>query len=95
MAAINYGRFDRVLARCEEVGTEPGAHAVVTRVWGDVLKPLAKTFRSAHADITTKESAQRKEGREAREALEALDGPYRAARATVLAFLPAQSCPRR
>jgi len=93
MAAIDYGRLDRVLARCEEIAGEPGAHAIVARVYKDVLKPAAKGFREAHAEIASKESAQKKEAREAREALEALDRPYRSARATVLAYLPHKKLP--
>lgn len=93
MAAIDYGRLDRTLARCEEVAGEPGAHAVIARVWSDVLKPAAKAFRDAHGEITEKESAQKKEAREARDALSALDRPYRSARATVLAFLPHMKLP--
>jgi hypothetical protein len=93
MAAIDYGRLDRVLARCEEVAGEPGVHAIVARVYKDVLKPAAKAFREAHAEIAAKESAQKKEAHEAREALEALDRPYRSARAMVLAYLPHKKLP--
>lgn len=93
MAAIDYGRLDRVLARCEEVANEPGVHAIVARVYKDVLKPAAKGFREAHAEIAAKESTHKKEVREAREALEALDRPYRSARATVLAYLPHKKLP--
>lgn len=93
MAAIDYGRLARVLARCEEVANEPGIHAVIARVYNDVLKPASKVFRGAHADIAAKEGAQKKESREARDALEALDRPYRSARATVLAFIPHKKLP--
>jgi hypothetical protein len=93
MAAIDYGRLDRVLARCEEVAGEPGVHAIIARVYKDLLKPAAKAFREAHAEIAAKESAHKKEAREAREALESLDRPYRSARATVLAYLPHKKLP--
>jgi len=93
MSAIDFGRLDRVLVRCEEVASEPGIHAIVPCVYNDVLKSAAKVFRDAHTEVSEKESSQRKEAREAREALDALDRPYRSARATVLAYMPDKRLP--
>jgi hypothetical protein len=88
MGAIDYERFYRVLTRCGEIAREQGMKSSVVRVYGDVLKTAASTFRGAHQGVTHAESSFKKEAAEAIAALSALDAPYREARSVVLAFAP-------
>ncbi|TKD04480.1 hypothetical protein [Polyangium fumosum] len=88
MGAIDYKRFYRLLARCQDLGTDVNARPVVARVYGDVLKVVGEAFLTAHKTVVAGESAAGKEGAEANAALVSIDQPYREARAVALAYVP-------
>jgi len=90
---IDYRRFDRVLARCEEVAAEPEIDGSVKRVFEGRLKAPAAGFRAAHQKVTATESSFAKENAEALAALSGLDQPFRGARGEVLAVVPTTVLP--
>jgi len=86
--AIKYKLFGRLLLRADEVASQSGISAVVTRVHGDVLKGPATAFLTAEAALTTAISAQSKESGEAKAALAKIDKSYGVARAAAMAYQP-------
>lgn len=90
---IDYERFARVLLRCVEVGEETGAHPVVVAVFKETLADDAPAYLTLDSDVAKGMTGFAKENGEALAALAELDGPYRVARAAVLAILPETHLP--
>jgi hypothetical protein len=87
MGMIDYGRFARILKRCEEIAGAQGMNASVVQVHGGVLASSATAFLAADGAVTAAESAHGKAEEAAKTALDALDAPYRVARSTAAAFV--------
>ena len=88
MGGINFGRFNRIMLRCVEAGTEAGMKASVTRMYEETLRPALEVYLAAHSAVAKAETALRKEHKEATDALITIDAPYREARSVVRAFAP-------
>jgi hypothetical protein len=93
MPRIDFGRFDRLLTRCVEIGTDPAAPSTVAFVHQRCLDAPARAFRAAHADLPRAESVWRKAKAEAQAALRGFDSTYRQARGVIRAFDPARELP--
>ncbi len=93
MGNIDYKRFGRVLARCEETATAKTAKGSVVRVHTSLLKKPAEEFLGADRAVNVAESAASKENKEASAALVEIDGLYRESRAVALAFVPTLKVP--
>jgi 3-oxoacyl-ACP reductase-like protein len=90
---IDYERFARVITRSIEVGNEPNADPVVATIFKQTLSDAAADYLALDAGVSTAMTSFGKENREALDALVSLDGPYRVARAAVLAMLPNTDLP--
>jgi len=88
MAAIDFGRMERVLTRCEELAQQAETATSVKTVYRDLLAPLCKEYLEAHRAIAAAETSFAKENREAIEHLDALDQPYREARSVYVMYFP-------
>jgi hypothetical protein len=93
MANINFGRFKRLLTRCQEVASEPAMNAGVVAVHTGVLKPVADAYLKAHAAVIEGESELAAQSLEATMALSEMDTLYRVARSVLLAFKPGTVLP--
>lgn len=90
---IDYERFARVITRSIEVGNEPSADPVVATIFKQTLAGAAADYLALEVGVSTAMTAFGKENREALDSLGSLDGPYRVARAAVLAMLPNTDLP--
>jgi hypothetical protein len=86
MAAIDFGRMERVLTRCGELAQQHDTATSVKTVYADKLEPEAKEYLEANRALPRAESSLKKENREAVEHLELIDQPYREARSVYLAY---------
>jgi hypothetical protein len=93
MRSIDYKRFARLLARCEEIAKAEDADPSVALLYTDLLEAPATSFRAAHKVIKDAETAAGTENGNASVSLDAFDGHYRAARAISLAYVPALAVP--
>ncbi len=85
--AIDYGRFDRILARSAEIAERADADASVKRVYSERFAEQAKAFRVAHKGAKNAEKSASKERMEAFEALAKIDQPYLKARAVAKLYV--------
>jgi hypothetical protein len=93
MSTIAYKKFDRLLTRCDDMGTAADAKLSVALVYKECLSGPAAAFRDAHAAIPAALTASRKEKAKTSALLDIFDGVYREARAVALAFEPALELP--
>ncbi|HZF50469.1 MAG TPA: hypothetical protein VE093_17550 [Polyangiaceae bacterium] len=93
MAHIVFGRFKRLLTRCQEVASEPAMNAGVVAVHTSVVKPAADAFLKAHDAVVQGETDLAEQGSEAAVALREMDPLYRVARSVLLAFKPGAVLP--
>lgn len=91
--AIDYKRFQRVMDRCKEVGTDPKSPTIVGLVYKSKAEGPIMAYLEAEKAVTAALSAYTKERREGLEALEKIDGPYRAARSVAAAMVPDRRLP--
>jgi SWI/SNF-related matrix-associated actin-dependent regulator 1 of chromatin subfamily A len=88
MSHIAFAKFDRLLARCEEIATAENAKPLVVLVYEKLFGAVARTFRDAHENFPAAQSAARKARAAAAESLAKFDRPFREARAVALSFVP-------
>lgn len=86
MPAIRFQKFDRLLSRCDEIGTADIAKPNVALVYKKCLAPASAAFHDAHSDVKTAESSARKQRAATDAMLATFDDTYGQTRAVVLAF---------
>jgi hypothetical protein len=88
MPRIDFRRFDRLLARCQEIAADPGVRPNVALVFSKKLDAPLRAFRAAHADLPGAMSRVRKARATCAAALRGFEAVHREARGVIHSFAP-------
>lgn len=86
--AIDYVRFSRLVARCQEIVAAPGAARVLDVIYRTTTAAPLRRYVDAAAAVDAAMDRWRKALADRTRALGAMDGPFRTGRAAVKAIYP-------
>lgn len=90
---MDHPRFERLVVRAAEIGTEESGSAVVKRGYQERVKAELDAYLATHGALKRADEAARKERGEGSRALEVIEQPYNQARSAIRLHAPTAAVP--